>query len=853
MAEGQTATNPQTGERVVLRGGQWVPVGGGQRPQARQSSALPRGLRNNNPGNIEDGDYARSLPGYAGSDGRFAIFDSPDAGGQAKTRLLGSYINRGFNTPASIINRWAPPSDNNPTEAYADYVARRAGIGVNDQVTQEQIPLIAQAISEFENGNTANLTAAPMPQQAAPSAIQTATNPQTGEKMQLVDGQWQPMPTTGDIGGEIEVNRAGIRIKGGKTQIYDPASGSYYDATPEQVNEYQANLRRSQADRQARLERQADPEYQAAFADAQRGSENVPDQLRALGLGGTLGFLTDINAEAQGLLQGLENAGRNVAGQEIRYGADMARQAARDAVRDDQAAYAAANPIENFALQAAGGLITPGLQAGGAYISGATGAGRLARAAQVGAGYGAVAGAGYGQGNLIERADDAALGAGVGAATGGIGQGVVDRLTRGAVNPATVSQARRLSREGVELTPGQMISEAPLLGPVGRVLEEASSTIPFAGAPVAGARQRSVETFNRAALNRVLGPLEEAGLGARIPTGVRAQIARIGRGAGNPESGYQAVGRVQRVVSDAYDKALDGVEVRPDQTFYDDLGMVVNDASERMTPQLTEQLAKVLENRVFRTLEESDSVLTGQAFKRAESELGALSREQRVSLDPANRALAAALDDTRGVLRDLVARQRPDRASQIQAVNRAYSNLVPIEEAAGSTVAEATEGVFTPTALAQAARRSQTRRTRASGEGRLQDLTAPGKGILNSRIGDSGTATRGRVTALMSGGAGVGAVANPGVAVPIVVGVSALYSRPAQSLLNAVYRATDSRSASEAVQELARLAQRDPALVPYYEGAVQHLLGRGDTDRPAMPPSAASTSAPSAALQRVMQ
>src|SRR5690606_25031998 len=28
MAEGQTATNPQTGERVVLRGGQWVPLGG---------------------------------------------------------------------------------------------------------------------------------------------------------------------------------------------------------------------------------------------------------------------------------------------------------------------------------------------------------------------------------------------------------------------------------------------------------------------------------------------------------------------------------------------------------------------------------------------------------------------------------------------------------------------------------------------------------------------------------------------------------------------------------------------------------------------------------------------------------
>lgn len=134
--------------------------------QARPAAPnAPRGIRNNNPGNIEDGAFARSLPGYAGSDGRFARFDTPDAGVEAKARLLNSYIERGFNTPASIINRWAPPSDNNPTDRYAQYVASRVGVGVSDPVTLDHIPLLAQAIGEFENGQTQGGQAAPDPSQ----------------------------------------------------------------------------------------------------------------------------------------------------------------------------------------------------------------------------------------------------------------------------------------------------------------------------------------------------------------------------------------------------------------------------------------------------------------------------------------------------------------------------------------------------------------------------------------------------------------------------------------------------------------------------------------------------------------
>lgn len=62
-----------------------------------------RSVRNNNPGNIQDGAFAKSQPGYAGSDGRFAKFDSAAQGDAAQQALLGKYLKRGQTTVRSII------------------------------------------------------------------------------------------------------------------------------------------------------------------------------------------------------------------------------------------------------------------------------------------------------------------------------------------------------------------------------------------------------------------------------------------------------------------------------------------------------------------------------------------------------------------------------------------------------------------------------------------------------------------------------------------------------------------------------------------------------------------------------
>lgn len=92
-----------------------------------------RAWRNNNPGNIEAGDYANSL-GAVGSDGRFAVFPSYDTGRKAKEKLLFEGKNYKDKTLKEAIYRYAPPSENN-SEMYAQKVAAAAGVDVNTPVS----------------------------------------------------------------------------------------------------------------------------------------------------------------------------------------------------------------------------------------------------------------------------------------------------------------------------------------------------------------------------------------------------------------------------------------------------------------------------------------------------------------------------------------------------------------------------------------------------------------------------------------------------------------------------------------------------------------------------------------------
>lgn len=113
----------------------------------------PRGIRNNNPLNIEAGGFTQGQPGFSGSDGRFAKFENQDQGIQAANKLLDIYRDKhGLNTVSGIVGRWAPSTDGNNVSAYASNVAGKLGIDPNAPIPPEMRQRLIEAMAQHENG-----------------------------------------------------------------------------------------------------------------------------------------------------------------------------------------------------------------------------------------------------------------------------------------------------------------------------------------------------------------------------------------------------------------------------------------------------------------------------------------------------------------------------------------------------------------------------------------------------------------------------------------------------------------------------------------------------------------------------
>lgn len=145
-----------------------------------------RNWRNNNPGNIEFGDFAQSH-GAVGTDGRFAVFPTYEAGRAAKQALLFTSPGYAGMTIEQAIGRYAPASDGNDTPRYISTVSGAIGVPANtpmSQLSEAQQASMLNAMEAVEGWKPGQVLQGGQPVNID---LKSSYNPRNGQAAMTVD------------------------------------------------------------------------------------------------------------------------------------------------------------------------------------------------------------------------------------------------------------------------------------------------------------------------------------------------------------------------------------------------------------------------------------------------------------------------------------------------------------------------------------------------------------------------------------------------------------------------------------------------------------------------------------------
>lgn len=195
-----------------------------------------RGIRNNNPGNIRVS--KDQWEGMTGDDGAFVTFDSPESGVRALGKNLLSYGRQGYDSIEKIINRWAPPNEND-TKAYIDSVVAATGIPATqslDLSNPDTLSALAQAISFHETGSRYNPEVYQKGVERALNGISPKTPPVSANVFDALTEGLKAKPKVAL--GENLPNAAGLNIEGQASGAPNESFGEmFYKATGETMQE----------------------------------------------------------------------------------------------------------------------------------------------------------------------------------------------------------------------------------------------------------------------------------------------------------------------------------------------------------------------------------------------------------------------------------------------------------------------------------------------------------------------------------------------------------------------------------------------------------------------------------------
>ncbi|AMR59554.1 internal virion protein D [Citrobacter phage SH3] len=195
-----------------------------------------RGIRNNNPGNIRVS--KDQWEGMTGDDGAFVTFDSPESGVRALGKNLLSYGRQGYDSIEKIINRWAPPNEND-TQAYIDSVVAATGIPATqslDLSDPDTLSSLAQAISFHETGSRYDPEVYQQGVARALNGISPKTPPVSDNVFDALTEGLKAKPKVAL--GENLPTAAGLNIEGQAPEAPNESFGEmFYKATGETMQE----------------------------------------------------------------------------------------------------------------------------------------------------------------------------------------------------------------------------------------------------------------------------------------------------------------------------------------------------------------------------------------------------------------------------------------------------------------------------------------------------------------------------------------------------------------------------------------------------------------------------------------
>lgn len=126
-------------------------------PNYLNNPNVPRGIRNNNPGNLirTKDNWEGKIPFSQSKDTRFEQFKEMRYGIRAMMKDIIGDIKEGSDTVSKLIHEYAPTFENNTT-GYIATVTKMIGIGLTSKIdlSEETIIGLCKAIVFVENGSS---------------------------------------------------------------------------------------------------------------------------------------------------------------------------------------------------------------------------------------------------------------------------------------------------------------------------------------------------------------------------------------------------------------------------------------------------------------------------------------------------------------------------------------------------------------------------------------------------------------------------------------------------------------------------------------------------------------------------